>query len=44
MEKHKLKIIVAHKNGKINFFECVNLNINYEFYIEARKDKEIFMP
>lgn len=44
IDRHKLKIVVTHKNGSINFFECVNLNINYEFNVEARKDKEIYMP
>ena len=43
-DKNKLKVIITHKNGNINFFECTNLNINYEFNLEGTKDKEIHMP
>ena len=43
-DKNKLKVIVTHKNGNINFFECTNLNIIYEFNLEGTKDKEIYMP
>ncbi len=44
IEKQKLKVVVAHKNGNINFYECLDLNITYLFNVEARKDKEIYMP
>ena len=29
IEKNKLKIAVTYENGRINFFECVNLNVNF---------------
>ena len=44
IDKHKLLIVVTHKNGNINFFECIDLDINYLFHVEGRKEKEIYMP
>lgn len=44
IDHDKLKIAVAHDNGIINFFECVNLDVNYLFHVEGRKDNLIYMP
>lgn len=44
IDHEKLKIAVAHDNGIINFFECVNLDVNYLFHVEGRKDNLIYMP
>ena len=44
IDHDKLKIAAAHDNGIINFFECINLDVNYLFHVEGRKDNLIYMP
>ena len=44
VKKGKQKVAVTHENGKINFFEVVNMNINYEFQIAGRHSQPVYFP